>query len=217
MEVFEFEQYSTEYWFERRGTPTASNAARICTPKKNELGSGAETYINELIAEVMAFVWPPPMSDYMTKQMEEGHINEPQNRARYEIEVDLPVRQVGFCRSDCGRFGCSPDGLVGEDGGLELKNPKAATQVAYLRDGGLPDEYKPQVYMSLIVTGRKWWDFFSVRNGLPSLLVRVEPDDYTEKLKANLERFWTKYQSALSLIRSKEVSAAPASFGECPF
>lgn len=217
MEVFDFEQYSLPYWNTRRGVPTASNANRICTPKKNELGSGAETYINELIGEVMRYSWPPPMSDYMTKQMEEGHINEPQNRMRYEIEVDMSVTQVGFCKSDCGRFGCSPDGLVGEDGGLELKNPQPATQVAYLRDGGLPEAYKPQVHMSLIVTGRKWWDFFSVRHGFPSLLVRVEPDAYTEKLRANLEKFWTKYQAALSLIRSKEVSAAPAAFGESYF
>ena len=217
MQVFDFEQYSPEYWIERRGCVAASEAGRICTPKKMELGAGAESYINELIADVMAYTWPPPMDDKVTQAMRDGIAFEPENRVRYELETDRKVKQVGFCKTDCGRFGCSPDGLVGEDGGLELKHPKPATQIAYVRAGTLPDEYKAQVHMSLIVTGRKWWDFYSVSFGMPSLLVRVEPSEYTEKLRQNLEKFWTKYQAALSFVRGREAAPLLDSETECPF
>lgn len=187
MKIIECEQYSTLWWAARRGLPTASSMDRIFTPKTAKLSKSIDEYAAELVADKFA-----PVNDdaqMMTKAMMHGLECEPEARSWYEFNADVDVRQVGFCLSDCGRFGCSPDGLVGEDGGLELKCPQPKTQVSYLIDGGLPDEYRVQVHGSLIVTGRAWWDFVSYARGLPPLRVRVVPDGYTELLRAALEAF----------------------------
>ncbi len=75
--------------------------------------------------------------------------------AWYELQRDVTVQRVGFVLRDNEKVGASPDGLVGEDGGLELKCPLPKTQVARLLDGELPAEYRPQVHGALLVTGRQ--------------------------------------------------------------
>lgn len=198
--VFDFPQYSEEYWQTRRGIPTASNFGRIITPKKMQLSAGADDYIAELIADKVANVTPFSTDRPMTREMADGTNREPEARQWYAMQADADVREVGFLLTDCGRFGCSPDGLIGEDGGLELKCPTLKTQVKYLLDGGLPDEYKAQVHGSLIVSGRKWWEFVSYAPGLPPLLIRVYPDSFTELLRKALEDFYVKLSLASKKI-----------------
>jgi hypothetical protein len=200
MKIIECAQLSPEWWEARKGIPTASNFDRIMTPKKMVLSSQCEPYIAELIAEQICL-----NPNYFTEQgrpitqaMTDGVDNEPEARRFYEIERDVTVQQVGFVTTDDSRFGCSPDGLVGEDGGLELKCPMLKTQVMYVLNGQVPDEYLAQVHGSLIVTGRKWWDFLSYCPGAPPLLIRVTPNAFTEKLRACLEQFWTLYQESLA-------------------
>src|SRR5262249_4377321 len=131
---------------------------------------------------------------------------EPEARRYYEFETGSDVREVGFCMSDCGRFGCSPDGLVGDDGGLELKHPKAATQIKYLDAGVVPPKYLPQVHFSLFVTRREWWDFMSYYPGLRPLLVRTVPDERTVKMAEAMEKLWVM----LTKLRDKiEASGDP--------
>jgi hypothetical protein len=122
-----------------------------------------------------------------TAAMRNGTATEPEARRWYEFEHDCTVRQVGIMLSDDGRIGASPDGLVDEDGGVEIKCPAGKTHIGYLLDGGLPAEYKPQVHGCLVVSERKWWDFVSYKAGLPPLCVRVYPDAYTEQLRGALD------------------------------
>lgn len=205
MKSFNFEQYSEQWWEIRRGVPTASRFHKIITPKTGKLSASADELICELVAER---VQPGPVEPDrpINRAMEHGIQTEDEARGWYEFDRDAKVQQVGFCLSDCGRFGCSPDGLIGDDGGLELKCPELRTQVRYLLDGGLPDEYKAQVHGSLIVTGRQWWDFVSYAPGLPQHVVRVVPDSYTELLRAALDQFWERYQSILSRFTAKEAA-----------
>jgi dihydrofolate reductase len=95
----------------------------------------------------------------------------------YELETDHEVTEVGFCMHDTLRCGVSPDGLIGDDGGIEIKCPKPSTHVKYLRKGTLPSEYKAQVMGCLWITGRQWWDFMSYHPQMPNLLIRVHRDD----------------------------------------
>lgn len=132
---------------------------------------------------------------------------EPEARRYYEFHSGCDVQRVGFCLSACGRFGASPDALIADDGLLELKNPTAEVQVRYLLDGGLPEVFKPQTHGQLIVTGRKWVDLLSYHPGLPKLLIRVEPDEFTEKLRGYLEQFWTLYQELLTRITKERDQA----------
>lgn len=201
MRVINCEQYSTEWWEARRGIPTASAFDRIITAKTGKLSAGALGYAFELVAD-LAQLGPEPWLNepgYESAAMKRGTQTEHEARRFYEMERDVDVQRVGFCITDAGDAGCSPDGLVGESGGLELKCPLLKTHVGYLYRGGLPDEYKPQVHGSLIVTGREWWDFLSYAPGLPPLLVRVEPDDYTESLRHCLAEF----QQILAEVKAK--------------
>lgn len=154
------------------------------------LSAQAESYICRLIGDKYSLEYPPVTVE--TAAMKRGTQLEPEARSYYEMDRGLDVEQDGFCMTDDGRFGCSPDGLVGIDGGLELKCPSPSTHVSYLLEGVLPSEYKAQVHGSMIVTGRAWWDFMSYCPGLPPLLIRVGPDDYTEKLRTALEAFWLR-------------------------
>lgn len=201
-QVFHVEQLTAEWWQLRRGVPTASSFDRILTPAKGQPSKQQEDYIAELLAERSEFV-PPyvvPSGGFVSDEMAEGLRREPEARSWYALQTDGDVRQVGFVLSACGRFGCSPDALVGEDGGLELKNPTAKVHVGWLLKGTLPTEYRCQVHGAMIVTGRQWWDFLSYVPGFPPLLVHVLPDEFTEALRAELRRFDQKYQAALGRI-----------------
>jgi hypothetical protein len=73
--------------------------------------------------------------------------------------------------------GASPDGLVGESGGLEIKCPMPATHIEYLRDGRLPSKYIQQVQGCLWISGRDWWDFMSYHPKMTPLIIRVYRDE----------------------------------------
>ena len=212
--VYDCIQYSPEWWQLRRGIPTASNFGRILTPKTQKLSSQADDYICELIADQVQLN-PPFFTERNghTAAMRNGINCEPEARRFYEMEVGLDVRQVGFVTTEDGRFGFSPDGLVGEEGGLELKCPEAKTQARYLIDATLPDEYRAQVHGPLALAlidptmPFKWWDFMSYCPGLADLTIRVEPDDYTKKLAEALEVFYARYQSLLERLRAEPAEA----------
>lgn len=199
---FQVEQLTLSWWQLRRGVPTASSFDRILTPAQGKPSSQQDDYVAELVAERSEFTAPYVAREggFVSDEMAEGIRREPEARAWYALQTDGAVRQVGFVLSACGRFGCSPDALVGDDGGLELKNPSAKVHVRYRLKGGLPPEYRCQVHGNLIVTGRKWFDFVSYCPGFPPLLVRVEPDEFTDRLREELGRFHEKYRAALDRI-----------------
>lgn len=194
-------QRSAEWYAARRGIPTASRFDAILTPAKGEPSKAQETLICELIAESLQ---PPEIGlipTYVSPEMEQGMKLEGEARCCYELEyADGPVSEVGFVLADCGLFGGSPDALVGEDGGLEMKCPKLETHIGYVRAGVLPNEYKMQVHGSMIVTGRNHWDFFSYARHVRPFMIRVHRDEFTAKLHAELLAFAKKYNEARALF-----------------
>lgn len=205
MKTFDFPQYSDEWWDVRRGIPTCSEFKRIITPTTHKLAGASSNYINFLIAQKIRmtpnFFTERPMS----RAMRDGVALEPQARNFYAFDRSVEVQQVGFCLSDCGRYGGSPDGLVGEDGGLELKCPKVETHVRYLLERKLPDEYASQVHGHLLVSGRKWWDFMSyVGPDVDPFIIRVEPNEFTRALKVVLEQFLEKYEKTIAKLKGEK-------------
>lgn len=132
-----------------------------------------------------------------------GEALEPEARELYAFEFDCEPRQVGLVTNDEGTLGCSPDSLLGDDGGLEIKAPDGPTFVKWVRGGGLPDEHKAQVHGSLIITGRDYWEFLAYCPGYKRFLVRVTPDDFTRKLRNHLDRFLADYAKARELFKDQ--------------
>ena len=185
MLVSNFEQGSQEWLQSRLGKPTASNFGKLITPTGRP-STSAEGYINELIAQRITGELP---EFYTNAAMERGNELEPAAKALYEFINGVEVVEVGLCLHDEFECGASPDALVGDDGGLEVKCPLPHTHVAYLRDGKVPSKYIPQIQGCLWITGREWWDFMSYHPAMEDLIVRVERDnEYIKKLADQVER-----------------------------
>lgn len=179
MKILEMEQGTPEWLQARLGCPSGSGFSKLVTSGGTPSASG-ETYINELIAELVT-----GESTHLEPNawMVRGTELEPKARQFYEFENDVVVQEVGFCMHDTLRCGVSPDGLVG-DGGIEIKCPKPSTHVKYLRKQKLPNEYKAQVMGCLWITEREWWDFISYNEVMPNLVIRVYRDEeYIKQLE----------------------------------
>jgi len=190
MRIDQNEQGSFEWLAARLGIPSASMFAKIVTTK-GAWSTSADTYINQLVAERLT---GEREEVFQSHHMIRGTELEPDARDLYSLMTDSEVTEVGFCLHDTLAAGCSPDGLIGEDGGLEIKCPAPSTHVEYLRGGVLPSKYKQQVMGCLWITGREWWDFVSYHPTMKPLIVRVERD---EEYIAALEKCVTK---AVNLI-----------------
>ena len=216
MKFFDVVGYSTEWWELRRGVPTASEFGRVLSPAKAEPSRGAEGYIRQLVEELSPAWLPPVVTERpATPAMRHGVECEPEARAFYSLLTGNAVSNGGFVATDDGRFGCSPDGLVvavdcpgsPNVGCLELKCVQPGTQAAYLLYDDLPREHKCQVHGQLIVTGLPWVDFLSYCPGMDPLLVRVCPDDFTKKLKTELDVFYGRLCAAREKAFPKGVVA----------
>ena len=185
MRIIDCEQGTDEWLAARLGIPSASMYGKIITTQ-GKWSTQADSYINQLVAEVLTGERTPV---YQNEHMTRGTELEPEARRMYEFISDNKVDEVGFCMHDTLEAGASPDGLIGDDGGLEIKCPAASTHVEYLRGDTLPSKYKQQVMGCLWITGREWWDFMSYYPNMKPLIVRVERD---EEYIAELEKCVTK-------------------------
>lgn len=174
MKILTCAQGSTEWSAARLGVVTASEADALVSPEgKVRTGAGPRSYLFRKLAEkVMGYAG----DSGSTFNMDNGAMLEKIALPWYSFTYDTEIQRVGFCLSDDGRTGCSPDGLIGEDGGIEVKSPTAPIHLEYLLEGVVPKEYRCQVQFSLWVTQRKWWTFISYSRHLPSLVLTVGPD-----------------------------------------
>jgi len=186
--------YGSEEWLRARlGMPTASNFDRILTAKTLKFSAQSVGYMHNLLAEWALGI---PLQNGGTDFMERGVALEDEAVRLYEMERDVDTQPGGFCLTDDGRTGCSPDRLVGDDGGLEIKSPAPHTHIRYLL-GSPVDDYLLQVQGSLWITGRQWWDVMSYHPDLPAKYVRVLPDlDVHAALDVALEDFLSRFEAA---------------------
>lgn len=149
----------TESWFaERAGCLTASVAkAAILRNTKGQPYAAYETELRRIVGERFT----KNMSNRFTSPaMQWGVDHEDEAREAYEVETGNIVDLVGFIRHPTiDWLGASPDGLVGKDGLLEIKCPETSTHIARIEAGVVPEEYKPQMLVQLLCTGRSWVDF----------------------------------------------------------
>lgn len=176
MKILDVEQGTQEWLDARAGVATASQAKRLVTEKRLDPSKQIHAYALELALE--RHLGRPLESDLASPWMERGSGMEAEAFEWYRRNINDTARRVGFVVSNSGYIGCSPDGLT-DDGGIEIKCPKALTHAAYLLDrdenGNLnaPSVYMPQMQFSMFVTGFLWWDFVSYCPGLPPVSVSV--------------------------------------------
>jgi len=201
--IHDVQQGSVQWLQLHVGKPTASEFNNLMTPEfKARDGETPKTYLCKKVAEAWRNA---PLMGFSTFSVEQGQMLEEEALPWFEVmHDDLDLQRVGFVESDDGKCGCSPDGLIGKDEGLEVKCPFAETQVKYLLDGKVPKDYLPQVHGSLYVTGRKRWRFLSYRRGFPALEVTVERDEeIMSKIATILSGFYGKFDEAMDKLRNR--------------
>jgi hypothetical protein len=143
MNIIDCKQGTPEWLAARLGKVTASEIGALVSPLgKVRTGDGPRTYLYKKLAEKILGV---PGSDFTSFGMEQGVIVESEARAWFAFENNVSVREVGFCESDDGHIGFSPDGLIGEDGGIEIKSPQPAKHIEYLLNGVVPEDILAEV------------------------------------------------------------------------
>ena len=188
----EFAQLSEEWFTMRRGIPTASSFDKIITAggkeEKCKRSTQDTAYMNRLLAE-WVLGEDLETNPYESEWMKHGKEWESACIKNFEFQTDLEVETIGFVTTDDGLIGCSPDRLVGADGCLEVKDPAPWTQIGYLLDGLMPDEYKIQVQGQLWVCERHKGYVSSFHPKLPPFVGQVPRNEslikqISEKVRA---------------------------------
>ena|SRR3990167_2348833 len=196
MKIIECIQGTEEWMRARAGVPSASNFDKIVT-MKGEPSKQRQKYLYQLAGERITGI---PEEIYQNLAMQRGLELETEARNLYQVINDEIVTEVGFCMAE--GYGASPDGLVGEKGGLEIKCPTLAVHVGYLIEGILPTDYFQQVQGNLLSSGREWWDFMSYYPAMKPLIIRVKRDEiFLKSLKIELEVFCHELDRLVEKIR----------------
>lgn len=172
MKIHDVEQLSPEWFAVRRGIPTSSHFGEILTQKTRKFSASSSKYADKLLAEwLIGESITVDASGFMGR----GTEMEAEARTWFEFTRDVDVEQVGFVTNDAGTVGCSPDGLIGADGGLEIKCPSAHIMVSRMLT---PDtDYELQVQGNLMVTERRVWTRLYYHPTLPSVVMRFQRDE----------------------------------------
>lgn len=201
------EQRTDEWYAARLGKVTASRVADIVAKTKTGYSTSRANYMAELICERLTGV----RGDfYQNAAMQWGTNTEPQARAAYEARSGSLVEEVGFVpHSSIAMAGSSPDGLVDDDGLVEIKCPITATHLDTLLREVVPGNYMTQMQWQMACTGRKWCDFVSFDPRLPEnmqlFVKRVDRDkeiidilenevsSFLEEMETKLDKLTEKY------------------------
>jgi len=190
------EQGTPEWRLLRIGKPTASRFKDVLAKGKGITRAG---YMMQLAAEAVTDTYE---DGYTNSAMQWGTETEPMARMAYEFETNSEVEQVSFITNDIA--GYSPDGLVLENGAIEIKCPKTTTHLETILSGKMPSEHMPQVQGGLWIAEREWLDFISfdprIKSDKKMFKIRVYRDE--EYIK-NLENEVTIFVNELNELIKK--------------
>ena len=205
------DQHSPEWYAARLGKATASRVADLMAKTKSGYSASRANYMAELICERLT---GQPAERFTNGAMQWGTDTEPQARAAYAFLGDLDVAEVGFVlHPTIADFGASPDGLVGDDGLVEIKCPNTATHIETLLSGVVPGKYLAQMQTQMACTGRAWCDFVSFDPRLPAdlqLWVKRVPrdDEAIRAIEAEVQAFLSELDAKVEALRAKYMRAA---------
>jgi putative phage-type endonuclease len=200
------EQRSPEWFSERAGKVTASCIYKVMARTKTGYGADRANYMAQLVAERFSGL---PAETFSNAAMVWGTDTEPQARAMYELHTGHTVIETGFHRHpSIPDTGASPDGLIGEDGLVEIKCPNTATHIATLRGGGIDRKYILQMHWQMICTERAWCDFASFDPRLPQEMQlhfeRIERDPaLCAEIEGEVRQFLAELDETVADLRAR--------------
>lgn len=205
------DQRSPEWFAARVGKVTASRVADIIAMTKSGYSASRANYMAELICERLT---GEPAERFSNAAMQWGTETEPQARAAYSFLTDSDVVECGFVlHPSIADFGASPDGLVPDDGLVEIKCPNTATHIETLLTEVVPAKYVTQMQVQMACTGRAWCDFISFDPRLPAdmqmWVKRVHRDDEAIKnIEAETVKFLGELAAKVEALRSRYMQEA---------
>jgi len=190
------EQQTNEWFVARLGKVTASRVADVIAKTKTGYSASRDNYMAQLICERLT---GQKGESFTNAAMEHGTLTEPLARSAYENARNLLVKEVGFINHPrIEMSGASPDGLVGDDGLVEIKCPNTATHIDTLLSGKVPTKYITQMQWQMLCCQRKWCDFVSFDNRLPEhLQLFVQEVEFDQEYCAMLEKEVTQFLAEL--------------------
>jgi len=208
--MIEMMDQGSESWFQVRiGKVTASRVADVIAKTKTGYSASRDNYMAQLICERLT---GQKGESFTNAAMQHGTDTEPLARAAYEALKDVLVDEVGFVpHPTIEMAGASPDGLVGDDGLLEIKAPQTNTHIETLLSQSVPGKYNTQMQFQMACTGRKWCDFVSFDNRLPEELqlfvMRVPRDEvFIRLIEAEIVQFIAELDDKINkLMKVKNV------------
>lgn len=195
------EQGSDEWLAARRGYATASNFHKILAKGQ---GKTRSSYLQQVVVERLT---GKQVVSFSNADTDRGTEQEPLARMAYEVKSGNMVEETGFIQIPDTMTGGSPDGLIGDDGGVEIKCRLPHLQLEAIKKGGYPSGNVAQVQGLLWITGRAWWDYVSYSPDLPENLqlyiYRVKRDeDYIKNLAAEVGVFLNEVEAEETKWRS---------------
>jgi putative phage-type endonuclease len=193
----------SEDWFQARlGKVTASRVADVLAKIKSGESASRRNYKIQLVSERLT---GEKQETYINQAMQDGIDREFYAREKY-VQQFGEVEEVGFVKHPTLEAGASPDGMVGDDGIIEIKCPMGTTHTETLMTQEVPSKYIPQIQFQLRCTGRKWCDFVSYNPMFPQHLQvfvkRVEADEvYQMELDKEIEAFLLEVQTIIDKLK----------------
>jgi hypothetical protein len=197
------DQGTAEWFAARLGKVTASKVSDVMSKTKTGYGAGRETYMSQLIAEILT---GKKAEGFSNAAMAWGTETEPFARMAYEALNNVLVDEMGFApHPTIERAGASPDGLVGQDGLIEIKCPNTTTHLDTMIEETIPKKYHDQMQFQMACTGRKWCDFVSFDNRLPEdlqiFVMRINRNnEYIAEMEAAIIKFLAEMQEKIEKL-----------------
>lgn len=194
----------TEEWFAARlGKVTASRVADVMAKTKTGYSASRENYMAQLVVERLT---QTKAESFTNAAMQWGTDQEPFARAAYEAAQGVMVEEVGFMSHPTIEMaGASPDGLVGEDGMVEIKCPNTAGMIEALLTQKVPAKYLAQMQLQMACAGRQWCDYVVFDPRMPAkaqLFVKrvLRDNDFIKEMETEIVKFLSEVEAQVQQL-----------------
>jgi putative phage-type endonuclease len=197
------EQRTDEWFAQRLGKVTASRVADVMAKTKTGYSASRENYMAQLVVERLT---QTKSESFTNAAMQWGTDQEPFARAAYEAAQGVMVEEVGFMsHPDIEMAGASPDGLVGDDGMVEIKCPNTAGMIEALLTQKVPAKYFAQMQMQIACAGRQWCDYVVFDPRMPvkaQLFVKRVPRDdvFIKEMETEIVKFLSEVDAQVQQL-----------------